>query len=335
VDHGGASSTYPKCEACGLTGHKADQCHPLVNYCVAQAMIAQHPDLVRHITAAYKKFPRHVRSRTPRKATVKQLVAVLDLQTFGETSPDPIIAALTPDDSTNFVTRLGIQDPAVFHCRVGTALVTYRDQPWYIPADETPVQSFAPVDIPLNTCLLFLDDPGAHTVSHLNSGRDMLIDLGSTITTKGTNDGLMEYVSPSPSGIRMRSATGQIVRPTGEGALSFSINDDKASLAVVCQHTPAITSSIFSPAETCDTLDYDTYVLTCNRCDSTSTVLFTRLGHPDIVFRGTYKLRMPYISLPSPMAHIQSVTPMTYQFPSVKAELLADNNNDAVHQVLR
>jgi hypothetical protein len=40
VDRGGASSTYPKCEACGLPGHKADQCHPLVNYCVAQAMIA-------------------------------------------------------------------------------------------------------------------------------------------------------------------------------------------------------------------------------------------------------------------------------------------------------
>jgi hypothetical protein len=35
------------------------------------------------------------------------------------------------------------------------------------------------------------------------------------------------------------------------------------------------------------------------------------------------------------MAQIQSVVPMTYHFPSVKAELLADNNNDAVHQVLR
>jgi hypothetical protein len=245
VNRGGASRTYPKCEACGLTGHKSDQCHPLVNYYVAQAMIAQHQDLVRRITAAYKKFPRHARSRTPRKATVKQLVAVLDLPTFGETLPDPVIAALTPADSTDFVTRLDTQDPAVFHCRVGTALVTYRDQPWYSPADEIPVQSFAPVDIPLTTCLLFPDDPGAHTVSHLNSGRDMLIDSGSTITMNGTHDGLMEYVSPSPSGIRIRSATGQIGRPTGEGTLSFLINDDKASLAAVCQHTPAITSSIF------------------------------------------------------------------------------------------
>jgi hypothetical protein len=31
VDRGGASITYPKYDACGLPGHKADQCHPLVN----------------------------------------------------------------------------------------------------------------------------------------------------------------------------------------------------------------------------------------------------------------------------------------------------------------
>jgi hypothetical protein len=45
VDRGGTSSTYPKCEACGFPGHKAETCHPLVNYFVDQAMVAQHPDL--------------------------------------------------------------------------------------------------------------------------------------------------------------------------------------------------------------------------------------------------------------------------------------------------
>jgi hypothetical protein len=216
---------------------------------------------------------------------VKQLVAVLDLPTFGEPPNEPVVAALVPDDSTDFVTRLDIQDPGVFHCRVGTALVTYRDQPWYNQAGETPVQSFTPVDVPLDTCILLPDDPGAHTVSHLRLGRDMLIDSGSTITTKGTNDSLQAYVSPSLSGIRMRSANGQIVRPTGEGTLSFPINDDNASLVVVCQHTPDIESSIFSPAEICDTLDYDTYALTCNRCNTTSVVRFTKAGHPAIVLR--------------------------------------------------
>jgi hypothetical protein len=64
-DHGGTSSTYPKCEACGLPGHKAETCNPLVNYCVVPAMVAQHPDLVRRTKAAYKQFPRSARSRTP------------------------------------------------------------------------------------------------------------------------------------------------------------------------------------------------------------------------------------------------------------------------------
>jgi hypothetical protein len=54
VDRGGTSSTYSKCESCGLIWHTADTCHPLVNYCVAQAMVAQQPDLVRRIKASYK-----------------------------------------------------------------------------------------------------------------------------------------------------------------------------------------------------------------------------------------------------------------------------------------
>jgi hypothetical protein len=54
VDLSGTSSTYPKCEACGLPGHKVEIFYPLVNYCVAQTMVAQQPDLVSHIKAAYK-----------------------------------------------------------------------------------------------------------------------------------------------------------------------------------------------------------------------------------------------------------------------------------------
>jgi hypothetical protein len=162
----------------------------------------------------------------------------------------------------------------------------------------------------------------------------MLIDSGSTITTQGSVDGLQAYVAPSKSGIRMRSATGQVVRPAGEGALPFPINDGKVSLSVLCQHTPAIQSSIFSPAETCDSLDYDSYALTCNRRDSMSTVLFSKRGSPYIVIRGTYKLCMPYIRLTSAAESVRSVVPMTCKFPSVQPEVLSDNNDDAVHQVL-
>jgi hypothetical protein len=93
-------------------------------------------------------------------------------------------------------------------------------------------------------------------------------------------------------------------------------------------------SSIFSPAETCDTLDYDAFALTCNRCDMPAVVRFTKSDSPYIVLRGSYKLRMPYIRLPPSVDMIQSGVPMTYHFPSIQEELLSDNNEDAVHKVL-
>jgi hypothetical protein len=80
----------------------------------------------------------------------------------------------------------------------------------------------------------------------------LLVDSGSTIMTVGRSDMLSSHVSPSPSGISMRSATGQIVRPEGEGRIPFDINTGTGSLSVVCQHTPTIKSNIFSPAATCD-----------------------------------------------------------------------------------
>jgi hypothetical protein len=82
-------------------------------------------------------------------------------------------------------------------------------------------------------------------------------------------------------------------------------------------------------------LYYDSYARTCNRLDSTSTVLFSKRGSPDIVIRGTYKLRMPYILLPSAAESVRSAVPMTYNFPSVQPEVLSDNNDDAVHHILR
>jgi hypothetical protein len=81
VDSGARKSKYPKCEACGLPGHSIDKCFPLTNFAIAQALAAQHPEVVRKIKTAYKQFPRTDRSCTPRKATVKQIVAFLDLPT--------------------------------------------------------------------------------------------------------------------------------------------------------------------------------------------------------------------------------------------------------------
>jgi hypothetical protein len=127
IDRGGSKSNYPKCEACGLAGHTAEKCFPLIIFCISQALASQHPDVVRKIKAAYKQFPRNARTRTPRKATVKQIVAFLDLPAVEDVS--------ISDDSTtphvsDFVTSLDFEDPQLFHCKVGTALVTYKDQSW-------------------------------------------------------------------------------------------------------------------------------------------------------------------------------------------------------------
>jgi hypothetical protein len=74
VDSGARKSNYPKSEACGLPGHSIDKCSPLINSVIAQALAAQHPEVVCKIKTAYKQFPRNVRSHTPRKSTIKQSV---------------------------------------------------------------------------------------------------------------------------------------------------------------------------------------------------------------------------------------------------------------------
>jgi hypothetical protein len=70
----------------------------------------------------------------------------------------------------------------------------------------------------------------------------------------------------------MRSVTGQVVQPAGEG--NITLQADQASLVLTCQHTPAIGSNILPPAKTCDTLDYDLYELTCNRWTASCQVSF-------------------------------------------------------------
>jgi hypothetical protein len=59
INRGSSKSNYPKCEACGMAGHTAEKCYPLINFCIAQALASQHPDVVRKIKAAYKQFPRN------------------------------------------------------------------------------------------------------------------------------------------------------------------------------------------------------------------------------------------------------------------------------------
>jgi hypothetical protein len=153
--------------------------------------------------------------------------------------------------------------------------------------------------------------------------------------TVGNADMLSSYVSPFT--IWHRSVTGQILGPEGAGRLSFEINTGKGSLSVICQHTPVIKSSIFSPSATCDSLGYEIYQLTCDSRTHTSTVYFCKSGAPVITLHGTYIQRMAFISLPP--EDVQSIFPDVPHLldPTSSArqpDPLALDSATLIHQVL-
>jgi hypothetical protein len=75
IDRKARDESYPKCEACGLPRHSINQCHPLVNFSLAQDLCSHHLNLVRKIKAAYKIFSYSARGRPSRPSTIKYLVA--------------------------------------------------------------------------------------------------------------------------------------------------------------------------------------------------------------------------------------------------------------------
>jgi hypothetical protein len=237
------------------------------------------------------------------------------------------------------IETLDLSAENVLHGHSGSAVVSFQDRSWFPSSQEPPAQVFKLVETHAPQCVLFQEyTPHEHQVHSMHPHHTLLVDSGSTITTVGRSDMLSSYVSPSPSGISMRSATGQIVRPEGEGRIPFDINTGTGSLSVVCQHTPEITSNIFSPAATCDSLDYNVYQLTCDCRAHTSHVSFRKSGAPDITIHGTYVQCMPLISLLP--AGINSLVPTVPRLldiaPSARQpEPLDMDSSLAIHQVLR
>jgi hypothetical protein len=135
----------------------------------------------------------------------------------------------------------------------------------------------------------------------------------------------------------MRSATGHIVRHRGQGVIPFQFNDGTGSLAIQCQHNPDIASSIFSPAETCKRLDYDTYTLSCDRTSLQSSVTFTKPGKPDIRISGTYVNRLPLIPLLAlPLHPVLTVAPcrsISVDTAALASAPLSGDLYQAMHQV--
>jgi hypothetical protein len=142
VDRGSQKSYYPKCTACGFPGHTLDKCHPLVNFCLAQALTAHHPDIVKRIKAAYAQFPRSNRSCPPRVSSVKQLVSMLDLP------PEESISG--PDDQDimhsshhiDLIETLDLSAENVLHGHSGSAIVSFQDRSCF-PFHRNPPPKFS------------------------------------------------------------------------------------------------------------------------------------------------------------------------------------------------
>jgi hypothetical protein len=341
VARGNEKGSYPKCVACGLPGHTIDKCFPLVNFCIAQALASQHPAIVKKIKETFKTFARTNRSRPPRVSSVKQLVSLLDLPPMvDKVQTDSSQADLDPQLSLFAITQVDFSDPDMTYGQIGDSVVTFQHRPWFPSSSEPPAATFLMDTRAHHQCILYQEsDPSEHYVYQLRSGLDLLVDSGSTITTVGNAHTLSDYVTPSKTGIAMRSATGQIFKPKGEGRITLAVNADTGTLSATCFHTPNIKSSIFSPAATCDSLNYDQYQLTCHQCTQISTVRFTKDGAPDILIQGSYTGRMQFISLDQ--ASVASIGPAIprLEFPMFRGthlpELLVEDNDLAVHQILR
>jgi hypothetical protein len=294
VDRKTNIGTYPKCVAGGLPGHSIDQCHPLINLCLAGALASQHTDIGRKIQATYKLFPRTARGRPSRPPTVKQLVADLYLP------PSVLNSVDVPVDSTS-IEHLASPDfdgPHMYHGQTGTAVVTFHDHTDVAGPPEPVATPFtvSPSGAPM--FLLYQElETADRAVTAVSAMHAVLVDSRSTLNTVGDSSLLRNYETASPSPIKMRSAKGHIVRPRGQGVLPFQFIDGTGSLAIQCQHTPGIASSIFFPAETCERLDYDTYTISCDRTSLQSSVTFTKPEKTGIWTSGTYVNRIPLIPL--------------------------------------
>jgi hypothetical protein len=242
-------------------------------------------------------------------------------------------------ESIDHISSPHLSTPTVYYGQAGTALICFHDSPESSAHTENPRHVFHPPAPEASTFLLFQkDDISAHSVSQVATAPRCLVDSGSTLNTVGDASVLHDYATPSSSPIKMRSATGKIARPVGQGNLPFSFNNGKGTLAVPCQHTPAISTSIMSPAETCECLGYGIYTITCNRQTSTSSLRFTKTGAPDIEMLGTFASRLPHIPLMTQLVNsLCTVTPcrsipLTSQ--DLAQERLSDHAHTAMHQVL-
>jgi hypothetical protein len=111
-----------------------------VNFCLAQALAAQHPDIVKRIKAAYAQFPRSNRSRPPRVSSVKQLVSLLDLPPEDSISGPDDQAIMHSSHHIDLIETLDLSAENVSHGHSGSAIVSFQDRSWFPSSQEPPAQ---------------------------------------------------------------------------------------------------------------------------------------------------------------------------------------------------
>jgi hypothetical protein len=157
---------YPKCTACGLSIHYVEQCHPLVNFCLAQALYVKHPDIVRKIKADYKQFPCTARGFPSHPSTVKQLVEDLGLL--------PSCPVLDVDvDTSASIYHFALPDllaPALYFGQTGTAMV-FQNYHTDIAGPPDATGTYFTVSPVVDSMFLLYQDDDAATrdVTDLNS----------------------------------------------------------------------------------------------------------------------------------------------------------------------
>jgi hypothetical protein len=129
VDRPDRSLTYPKFDACGLPGHKIEQCHPLVNFCLAQAFNQKRPDLVKRIKSAYQKFPRSHRPPPSKISSVTQVIEFLELPDVAEHMD--LLSSLHTVDLDRADAYHG-QGPD----SMSDYIVSFHKHPWFASASE-------------------------------------------------------------------------------------------------------------------------------------------------------------------------------------------------------
>ena len=83
VDAKQKNKPYLKCKNCGMPGHEADDCRPLIMHSLCAAFADKHPEIIAKIKKVHTMVPRRMKSpgkfHNKKKLSINQIMQELDL----------------------------------------------------------------------------------------------------------------------------------------------------------------------------------------------------------------------------------------------------------------